>query len=328
MFDIITIGSATRDIFYITNKGDILTDPKDPSRTLIAFEFGTKIPIEMLHIKDGGGGCNTGTAFARLGFQVKAILRVGADEMGRTVIDKFSGEGGDISAISEDRGLLTGLSAIIIDKNSGERTVLFYPGANLNLCLDDLSVLDGTKWLYIAPLSAEKPVRKLPEVCKYADSKGVSIAFNPSMKEIEKGYESNKEILDCAKVLLVNRKEAKALVSSYVEKAVDYEPPELLAHLDKMGPEISVITLSGLGSVAISNGEYFTQRPVAAHVVDTTGAGDSFGSTFTAGLMMGYEIQDSLKLASINSASVISQYGAQEGLLLLEQLKQRMVEPA
>jgi sugar/nucleoside kinase (ribokinase family) len=322
MFDVITLGSATRDIFFITDKGDVFNDPENLHRTLIAFEFGDKVEIENVYITDGGGACNTATAFARLGLKTKALMRVGDDESGEVIVRELDKDGGDSSAITFDKKLRTGISAIIIDKNSGERTVLFYPGANLSMEINDISILDDTKWLYIAPLTAEKPIQMLPQVCNLVKDKNTKIAFNPSSRQLSMGYESMKCILKCSSVLIVNLLEAEKLVSSYLNESVVFEPEELLTYLQKMGPDTCVLTLSSKGSIAISGGQIFKQPAADGKSVDTTGAGDAFSSTFVAGLNVGYSIPKSLKLASLNAASVISRFGAQEGLLTFEKLSE------
>lgn len=328
MFDVITIGSATRDIFFITDKGDVFSDPENPHKILIAFEFGDKVEIENLHITDGGGACNSGTAFSRLGFKTKALMRVGDDESGDVIAREFKKDGGDPSGITFDKELRTGLSAIIIDKNSGERTVLFYPGANLNLEIEKKSFIDDTKWLYIAPLTAEKPIKMLPDICRTASNKNIKIAINPSSRQLSMGYKSMKNILKCTNVLIVNLLEAEKLVSSFRGKQTDLEPQELLTYLQQMGPEICVLTLSSKGSMAISKAMIFNQPPIKGKSVDTTGAGDAFGSTFVAGLIHGYSIQKSLKFASFNAVSVISKLGAQEGLLNIGQLQKKFQKAA
>lgn len=322
MFDVTTIGSATRDIFFITDKGDVFGDPEDSHRTLIAFEFGDKVEIENVHITDGGGGCNSSTALARLGFKTKSLIRVGADESGEVVKKQFEKEGVDTSGISFDEKLRTGISAIIIDKISGERTVLFYPGANLNMKIEDRKdIIENTKWLYIAPFSADRSIKDLPDLCREASEKGVKISFNPSMKHLSQGYQSMKSILECSNVLIVNKHEAEKLVTSYLGKEMELKALKLMFYLQKLGPEICVLTLGSQGSMAISNHVIYKQNSIQGKSIDTTGAGDSFGSTFVAGQILGSSIEDSLKMASINATSVISKYGAQEGLLKIVQLK-------
>ena len=49
--------------------------------------------------------------------------------------------------------------------------------------------------------------------------------------------------------------------------------------------------------------------------VNTTGAGDAFGSGFVAGLMAKNDINFALRLAAANATSVVEHIGAQEGIL-------------
>ena len=329
MDKIITIGSATRDSFFITDKDDVFRDPQDTSRTLIAFEFGTKVEIEDLRTMNGGGATNSAVSFSRLGFKSKTIARVGDDELGHAVKKDLEKDGVDTSKITFDKKKRTGVSAIIIDKKTGERTVLFYPGANMDLKLDGLNDFEEAKLLYLAPITSNIASESLPQVCVQAKEKGLSIAYNPSAKQLNSGYKSIEKIISCTDVLLMNRQEAGILVSSYTgKKTAEYEADELLTYLQEMGPQTSVITLGSGGSIAMSNGAIFKKAPFPAKAVDTTGAGDAFGSTFVASLITGNTVQRSLKLASINASSVISKYGAHTGLMTLKQLEKRMQKAA
>ena len=51
-------------------------------------------------------------------------------------------------------------------------------------------------------------------------------------------------------------------------------------------------------------------------------AGDAFAATFTVATILAKNIEEALKLACINSMSVVQFVGAQKGLLKLNQLKQ------
>jgi len=55
--------------------------------------------------------------------------------------------------------------------------------------------------------------------------------------------------------------------------------------------------------------------------INTTGAGDAFGSSFVAGLIKYNDIEQALKLGILNSNSVIMKIGAQEGLLYSKDIK-------
>ena len=55
--------------------------------------------------------------------------------------------------------------------------------------------------------------------------------------------------------------------------------------------------------------------PHKVKVVETTGAGDAFASSFLSGLLKKNDIKFALKLAIINAESVIQYHGAKNKLL-------------
>ena len=62
-------------------------------------------------------------------------------------------------------------------------------------------------------------------------------------------------------------------------------------------------------------------------VVSTLGAGDAFASTFFASLKeTGKDIGKSLMYASVESSSVVSKFGATEGLITFDQIKEKLKE--
>jgi ribokinase len=69
MYDVITVGSATVDVFVKTEAELIEITKKGSEEELIAYPTGSKILIQQLDFKIGGGGTNTAVAFARLGLK-------------------------------------------------------------------------------------------------------------------------------------------------------------------------------------------------------------------------------------------------------------------
>ena len=91
----------------------------------------------------------------------------------------------------------------------------------------------------------------------------------------------------------------------------------LLKAIHAYGPKIVVVTNGQHGADAY-DGETFYHQDILKEKkrLDTTGVGDAFGSTFTAGLKL-YEgdIQKAMRLSVKNTASVIAKQGAQNGLI-------------
>lgn len=71
-----------------------------------------------------------------------------------------------------------------------------------------------------------------------------------------------------------------------------------------------VVTRGAAGALAVQNGERaeVSAEPVA-HVVDTTGAGDTFTSGFLAGQLQGRSLHDSLVMGAVCAAECIGHYG-------------------
>ncbi len=97
----------------------------------------------------------------------------------------------------------------------------------------------------------------------------------------------------------------------------------LLVELRNRGPNIVVITDG-------KNGAYCFDGKTAWHCpaypdpkppLERTGAGDSFASTFSSYILLGYSPEDALLRAAINSMSVVQCIGAQEGLLSQEEIE-------
>jgi sugar/nucleoside kinase (ribokinase family) len=75
--------------------------------------------------------------------------------------------------------------------------------------------------------------------------------------------------------------------------------------------QVAALTRSERGSVIVSGDEiHIIDAEPAAHVVDTTGAGDLYAAGFLFGLTQGRGLHDCGRLGSICAAEVIGHYGA------------------
>ena len=67
MFDIVTFGSATWDVFLSTKDFKILKAKQFVSSKGICFNLGSKIKVKTIKFSFGGGGTNTAVSFANQG---------------------------------------------------------------------------------------------------------------------------------------------------------------------------------------------------------------------------------------------------------------------
>jgi sugar/nucleoside kinase (ribokinase family) len=318
MFDLITIGGAARDIFLEIKK--IKPTKKDGKfeDEYLSVPYGEKMISDSTHYDYGGGAVNAAVATKRLGLKSAVLCNLGKEGSGDLLVKYLQDEGVSTSLVRRDLTLHTGLSIFIVGKD-GEHTGFLERGASDNLMVRSWRPLKKTRWFYVGSLTG-KSAYLLPELFKFAEKNGIKIAFNPGSQQLCGGYLELEEYVKKSDILLLNLEEATNLVISKTRRMPKNEI-ELLRELDKMGAKISVVTEDGEGCHAVMGGKRYHQRAFSAKVVDTTGAGDSFGATFTFGIIKGFDVGYSLKIAAINAASVVGEMGANKGLMTYNMIR-------
>lgn len=305
MYDVITVGSNTVDVFAQTDSELIKIKTRDSEEELLAYPLGTKILIEDLEFMIGGGGTNTGVAFSRLGLKTGYLGKIGKDENGLKIFKLLKRENIDFLGTL---GNISGYS-VILDSIEEDRTILTYKGCNNDLDFKelDLKKLD-TKWFYFASMMG-KSFKTLKKLAKHASKKKIKVAFNASSYLAEKGFAKLKSILENVNVFILNKEEAE-LVSG------KGEIKNLLKKIKLESMDYVVITDGPRGAYCYDGSRIYHVKPKKNRKVkETTGAGDAFASTFVAGLVKEKDVKKCLKMAVINTESVINNYGAKNILL-------------
>lgn len=317
MLDVITLGSAVYDIFVYTEPSDTeiirLKHPKE-KREHIAYPTGAKILIDAACFDIGGGATNTATTFSRLGFKTGTLCKIGNDFYGEQILNCLKKE--KVSFLGT-RGTEHTDFSIILDSKGHDRTILAYKGCSNMLRYAELkSGKIKSKWLYISSLVGES-FKAAEKLAARAKSSGTKIAFNPSTYLASHGYNYLKKMLKNTDALILNREEAAMIAGNPITSQKGWSNEErLLRALFHMGPEYTVITDGAKGAYALREGAFYKAK---AHkntkIVETTGAGDAFASSFIAGLMKNKGIEYSLQMGIANAESVISHFGAHNKLL-------------
>ena len=200
------------------------------------------------------------------------------------------------------------------------------------------------KWWYLSLAGTSSDF--FAPLIKFAKKNNIKIAFNPSGYQIKHKHQ---EILDNLKnidFLVVNEGEAADLVgisfSAEGGPASGWEK-EAFKKLDDLMPGIVAVT-DGANGVVVSDGENIYRAGIFSseggsasggkeRVIDRTGAGDAFGSGFTAGLMQRLitknqqptteDIKYAIRLASANATSVVEKIGATAGIISKKDFKKR-----
>ena len=90
MCDVITIGSATMDVFVESDDANIVSVyTKSKKSEFMSYPYGAKVEIEDFTSQVGGGGVNTAVNFANLGYKTSAIFKIGDDIYSEGVLESF-----------------------------------------------------------------------------------------------------------------------------------------------------------------------------------------------------------------------------------------------
>ncbi len=293
MFDIVSFGSATVDIFVNTGLAE--------KNKKISYPVGSKILLKSLKFDIGGGGTNTAVAFSRLGLKTGYIGKIG-EKSKEKILSLLKKE--KVKFLGKAEKGISGHS-IILDSKENNRTILTYKGINNNLTLKEIKI-PKTKWLYFSSLlgksfESQKKLAKKMEKTK--------LAFNPSEYLIKK--ENILPLLKLTSILILNKQEAELILKE--KKKIK----KLLKNLHRLGPEIIVITDKNKKVMAYDskNNKFYSEKPHKIKVKERTGAGDAFAAGFVAGIIEGKKVKESLKLGIKEAEAVIRYFGAKNNLL-------------
>lgn len=237
-------------------------------------------PIERAF---GGKGANQAIAAVRAGAPVSMIGVVGDDEPGNSYLARLSTYGVDTGSVCVHPDRPTGTAVICVDE-AGENVIIISPGANDQLGVDDLAVLESVSTGDVMLFSLEVPVPVVVEATRIAADRGARVVGN-----LAPYADLPAAVLDRCDPVVVNESEHAALL------AVGLRPRSLL------------VTSGAEGSTW---GEVMVPAE-STEVVETTGAGDAYVGTLAARLALGDEPEQAMRAATAAAAECVRHGGAQ-----------------
>jgi len=305
MFDVITIGSAIRDVFLPL--GDI-NDYHKNFELLAHADLGNKINLKSVYFATGGGGTNTAFTFKNLGFRTAVFTVIGDDESGKEILKELRRNGINTDLVKRIKKGKTAYSVIILSPQ-GERTAFVFRGVSDFKAVTYKSFKARTaKWFYLASLGGN--FNLLKEFFIYAQQRKINILWNPGGLELALGLKKLRGFLKKTQILLVNKEEAQKLLKKSTDNL-----KELVQKLQAISGNLVVVT-DGKNGAGAGDGKFYYQIPtIPVKVVNATGAGDAFGSGFLASMIKSVDIETALKIGIINSTSVIQKMGAKNGII-------------
>lgn len=313
MYDVITVGSSTMDVFADTYSELIKIKTPEKEEEFIAYPAGSKILIKNLTFLTGGGGTNAGVSLARLGHKVGYLGKIGKDDIADSILRELKKEKVDFLGVKGEQG--SGYS-IILDSLEHDRTILAYKGANNNLNFKEINRKKlKTKWFYFSSMVGES-YNTLERLAEFAGHNQIKILFNPSSYLAEKGLQHLRKILERCEIVIMNKEEAEMVIG---KDSVDRMMKEL-----SLFSKIVVITDGKNGAHAYDGKKYYSIKARKIKVIETTGAGDAFASGFLSGIIRKKGIKLALNMGLVNAESILTHKGAKQNLLKCKEMNKIM----
>lgn len=315
--DFLAIGDTTTDAFIRIAQAHVHQNAAEPDAELCLIN-GAKIPYEFVKVVPAvGNSANAAVAASRLGLRSALLADVGDDDHGREDIEALRQNGVDTQFIRVHAGKSSNYHYVLWHK--AERTILIkheeFPYA--------LPAIEEPRWIYFSSVG-EHSLPYHAEIARYLSAHpGVRFAFQPGTFQIKLGYETLKDLYARTEVFFCNKEEAELILHIQSDNA-----GELAQEMSKRGPKISVVTDGPNGAYVFDGSAtwFMPPYPDPAPPYERTGAGDAFASTFTSALALGLGVEDALRWGPVNSMSVVQKIGAQEGLLVREELERYLAQ--
>ena len=318
-FEVVTFGSAVKDIMFYSDDVFVIKNKKNVKMPeVLAMEYGAKFPIEDVFVNYGGGAMNTAVGMKNFGVNVAPMINVGRDQVGQEMFSYLKQQKIPTSLINVDKEYKTGFSIILSSARDREHTVFTFKGASNHLQVHSLREFK-TKWFYVSSLTNKDWPQEFDKIARQT-KRGVKIAWNPGEIQL-RNQRTLINFLSSIEVLIMNKSEAIELVSGVkkrISKTQLNNSKYLLKEIQEFGPRKVVITQGAKGVIAIDENQHYFLYPSTSNtkrIVDTVGAGDAFSSGLMSGLVKLNDFDKALQLGIKNSANVLYQIGAQNGLV-------------
>lgn len=254
----------------------------------------------------GGSAANSIMAVASFGGKAFQSCKVANDDNGRFYLDDLTLAGVSHNGVEQLPEGTTGKCLVLITPDA-ERTMNTYLGISETICRKNLNLdaIASAKYIYTEGYLVTSSTGKEAaiECRKQAEQAGTKTAFSlsdPGM--VEFFHDGLQEMIgERADLLFCNREEAFGWTGTNT----------LNAAIEGMKKSASTfaITLGAEGAVIYDGESTHRLAPTAVTAVDTNGAGDMFAGAFLYGITNGMDYLQAGKLASLASATVVTQFG-------------------
>jgi len=285
-FDVVGVGLNATDTLMIV--------PHFPA-------YAGKVPFEEEHLSPGGQVASALVACSRLGLRAKYIGAVGDDMRGQIQLESLQGTGINLDHVLVRKGCPNQTAYIIIDRSTGERTVLWRRDDCLQVHPEEITeeMINDARMLHIDGHDTPAVAR----AAEIARRHGIPVTV-----DVDTIYQGFDKVLPNVDYLVASSEFPTAWTG-------EKDPFKALELIQKQyGMKVAAMTLGAHGALALEDGKYHYAPAFVVNCVDTTGAGDVFHGAFCYAVLQGMPMQNALDFSNAMAALNCTALGARGGI--------------
>jgi len=245
----------------------------------------------------GGNALNAAIGIARLGGRASVCGPMGdiRETSSRFIFDKLAHEGIETNHLLHMPGLVTPISAVLVDP-SGERTIVTFRDPELwkvklpatERLLDDCAAI----------LTESRCAGFCTELCAEAVRRGI-----PVIVDVDRAMSLREGLLNASSHLVFS--------SEPLQETADVtDDAQALMKIAKLTPSFLAGTRGPRGTIWLDENGAIRETPAfPVHTVDTLGAGDVFHGAFALAITEKQELRQALRFASAAAALKCTRFG-------------------
>lgn len=261
---------------------------------------GAKVAALECVERAGGQMATALLACARLGLRAALITSVGDDPAGQRVLAPLRKAHLDLSGVRLVPGAATRSAVILVERRTGDRTVIWHRDPRLRLKVGHLTRAQVEQGRVLQLDAVD------PDVARWAAGVAREAGI-PVVLDADTVVPGIRRLLAGVDFPIVGRAFAEELFGTC-------SPAEALRGLGALGARFPVVTLGEKGAIGGGPDRMIESPAFAVDATDTTGAGDVFHAAFAWGLLEGLGAATTLRVANAAAGLSCGALGAQGAL--------------
>jgi sulfofructose kinase len=286
MFDVVGVGLNATDTLLLV--------PHFPA-------YAGKAPFQEEIVSPGGQVASAMVTCARLGLRTKYIGTLGDDERGRIQLESLQASGIDLEHVQVRKGCANQSAYIIIDRTTGERTVLWRRDDCLRIAPSEIAPEQITCARLLHIDGHDTPA--VEHAARIARAAGIPVTV-----DVDTIYHGFDRVLPHVDYLIASSE----FPIQWTNESDHFRALEMIQREYRM--RVAAMTLGAHGALALEAGKFVYSPAFVVNCVDTTGAGDVFHGAFCYAVLQRMPMREALDFSNAMAALNCTALGARGGI--------------